>query len=203
MSVKTNLGRVGLVPRGEYDGAASYRRLDVVTFEGSTYVALCDVQGIAPEAVPNGSAASAAVATEDGGMASAPGAVVWQLLAQKGDTGDVGPTGPQGPQGEPGTVEDIPYSDSMPQAAGEASPGVSEEVSRADHVHPMPTAADVGARPSDWMPTAADVGARPSDWTPTAAQVGAIPANISKADLRTAAGLTFSLSGTSLTITVN
>lgn len=34
-------------------------------------------------------------------------------------------------------------------------------------------AADVGARPDDWMPTAADVGARPDDWMPTAADVGA------------------------------
>nr|AKN36052.1 hypothetical protein [Vibrio splendidus]AKN36651.1 hypothetical protein [Vibrio sp. FF_482]AKN37825.1 hypothetical protein [Vibrio tasmaniensis]AKN38735.1 hypothetical protein [Enterovibrio norvegicus]AKN39125.1 hypothetical protein [Vibrio kanaloae]AKN39958.1 hypothetical protein [Vibrio sp. FF_307] len=40
----------------------------------------------------------------------------------------------------------------------------------------MPTAADVGARPDDWMPTAADVGARPDDWMPTAADVGAMPA---------------------------
>ena len=37
------------------------------------------------------------------------------------------------------------------------------------------TAADVGARPSDWMPTAVDVGARPSDWMPTAVDVGALP----------------------------
>ncbi|MGM9574045.1 MAG: hypothetical protein ACI3VJ_06450 [Hominicoprocola sp.] len=39
----------------------------------------------------------------------------------------------------------------------------------------MPTAADVGARPDDWMPTAEDVGARPADWMPTAADVGALP----------------------------
>ena len=39
----------------------------------------------------------------------------------------------------------------------------------------MPTAADVGARPSGWMPTAVDVGARPSDWMPTAVDVGALP----------------------------
>ena len=30
MEVSTNLGRVSLVPRGEYDPAAAYRRLDVV-----------------------------------------------------------------------------------------------------------------------------------------------------------------------------
>lgn len=37
------------------------------------------------------------------------------------------------------------------------------------------TAADVGARPNDWMPSAADVGARPDTWTPTASDVGARP----------------------------
>ena len=39
------------------------------------------------------------------------------------------------------------------------------------------TAADVGARPGDWMPSAADVGARPSNWIPSAAEVGARPSN--------------------------
>ena len=41
------------------------------------------------------------------------------------------------------------------------------------------SAADVGARPADWMPTAQDVGALPRTYTPpdqTAAQVGADPA---------------------------
>ena len=182
MSVKTNLGRVGLVPRGEYDAKASYRRLDVVTREGSAYVALCDAQGIAPGA--------------DGEVP------VWQLLAKKGDKGDAGPVGPQGPQGEPGRVEGIPFSDGDPAALGEASPGVSGGISRADHVHPMPTAQEVGARPDSWMPTAQEVGARPDSWTPTATEVGAIAADIPKAELRAAAGLTFSLAGTVLTITV-
>lgn len=40
----------------------------------------------------------------------------------------------------------------------------------------LPTAAEVGARPVDWLPTAAEVGARPSDWLPTAADIGAEPA---------------------------
>lgn len=35
------------------------------------------------------------------------------------------------------------------------------------------TAAQVGARPSDWIPTAEEVKARPDTWMPTAAQVGA------------------------------
>lgn len=40
------------------------------------------------------------------------------------------------------------------------------------------SAADVGARPDDWMPTAADVGARPSSWMPSAADVGAVPVGV-------------------------
>ena len=36
-------------------------------------------------------------------------------------------------------------------------------------------AADIGARPDNWMPTAQDVGARPDDWMPTADDVGAFP----------------------------
>lgn len=39
------------------------------------------------------------------------------------------------------------------------------------------TAADVGARPNNWVPTAAQVGARPSTWTPTAQEVGALPSS--------------------------
>ena len=35
------------------------------------------------------------------------------------------------------------------------------------------SAAEVGARPSDWMPTAEQVGARPTSWTPTYSDVGA------------------------------
>ena len=38
----------------------------------------------------------------------------------------------------------------------------------------LPTAAEIGARPSNWMPNANDVGARPDTWTPTAAEVGAV-----------------------------
>ena len=37
----------------------------------------------------------------------------------------------------------------------------------------MPTAAEVGARPSTWTPSASDVGARPDTWTPTYSDVGA------------------------------
>lgn len=71
----------------------------------------------------------------------------------------------KGEKGDAGAAAELPLSDSAPLALGTATPGTSENVSRADHVHPMPTASDVGARPGTWTPTAADVGALPSGAT--------------------------------------
>ena len=44
---KTVLGKVGMTPRGSYSDTTEYKRLDVVTFEGSSYVCLKDSIGIA------------------------------------------------------------------------------------------------------------------------------------------------------------
>lgn len=66
------------------------------------------------------------------------------------------------PQGNPGDLDSIPWYAGMPSAAGTASPGTSDQVARGDHVHPVPTAAQVGARPDNWMPTAEQVGAYPA-----------------------------------------
>ena len=71
----------------------------------------------------------------------------------------------KGEKGDAGEAAELLLSDSVPLALGTATPGTSENVSRADHVHPMPTASDVGARPGTWTPTAADVGALPSGAT--------------------------------------
>ncbi len=49
MEASTKLGRVSLAPKGEYDPAASYERLDLVGFEGSGYLVLRPVQGVTPE----------------------------------------------------------------------------------------------------------------------------------------------------------
>lgn len=57
-----------------------------------------------------------------------------------GPTGPQGPAGPAGPAGTPAT-----YSNATPQALGDAVAGSSGAASRADHVHPLPTAAAVGA----------------------------------------------------------
>lgn len=51
---------------------------------------------------------------------------------------------------------------------------VDTHVNNKENPHGV-TAAQVGARPSDWMPTAEDVKARPATWTPSASDVGARP----------------------------
>lgn len=51
-----------------------------------------------------------------------------------------------------GGTSPSPYT-SNPSALGTASPGSSANYSRGDHVHPMPTAGDVGAIPSPSSPS--------------------------------------------------
>ena len=84
MAETINLGIVGIKNMGEYDAETNYEKLNVVTYQGSTYCALKDTVGNLP------------TNTE-----------YWQLYAQKGDkgdtgdTGDTGATGPRGPKGDP------------------------------------------------------------------------------------------------------
>lgn len=95
-------GRIGFVIRGEYNAADTYDFLDVVYYEGSSYVAKKETTGHVPE--------------EDNEY--------WQIFAlqgpkgdtgakgEKGDTGpqglkgDTGETGPQGPKGDTGPQGD-------------------------------------------------------------------------------------------------
>lgn len=51
----------------------------------------------------------------------------------------------RGPQGVPGSIADIPYSDEPAQDLGVAAAGASMDVARADHVHKLPSAMDIGA----------------------------------------------------------
>lgn len=60
-----------------------------------------------------------------------------------GSQGPIGPTGPQGPVGPAGPAVNI--SDATPSPLGTAGAGSSPEASRSDHVHAMPSAANVGA----------------------------------------------------------
>ena len=69
----TNLGRVALVPAGEYDPIAQYQRLDVVEHEGSSYLALRAVQGVTPAAGDD-----------------------WMLLVRRGAPGQDGTNGQDG-----------------------------------------------------------------------------------------------------------
>ena len=62
--ITTNLGRVSIVPRGEYDPKAAYLRLDLVQHRGASYLALHELTGVTPS---------------DGED--------WMLVAEKGDTG--------------------------------------------------------------------------------------------------------------------
>lgn len=68
-----------------------------------------------------------------------------------------------------------PYT-SNPAALGTASPGSSANYARGDHVHAMPTAAQVGALPSSTSipSTPADIGAAPAVTEVTVSTAGAV-----------------------------
>lgn len=71
-------------PMGAYDPDTAYSLLDVVSYEGASYLALKDVQGVAP--------------SNDG--------TNWMLLTEKGDTGlAVGSVVKTGGTGAPGTTD--------------------------------------------------------------------------------------------------
>ena len=67
----------GLTPnlRGRFEAYKKYQRLDVLEFDGSSFVALCDDPGI-------------------------PGDAGWQLLCHRGTRGPAGDVGPRGRKGE-------------------------------------------------------------------------------------------------------
>lgn len=66
------LGIVGIKNMGLYDANTNYEKLNVVTYQGSTYCALQDCKGKLPTNTD-----------------------YWQLYAEKGSTGDTGPQGPK------------------------------------------------------------------------------------------------------------
>ena len=75
-----------------------------------------------------------------------------------GATGATGPAGSAGAQGATGaTGPGATLSNATPADLGTAAPGVSTEASRADHVHDLPTAADVGAAASLHVHSGADI----------------------------------------------
>ena len=49
--MRLNLGKVICIPRGEYNAEAVYRRLDIVSYNGGSYLVIADsITGITPEA---------------------------------------------------------------------------------------------------------------------------------------------------------
>lgn len=73
----TNLGKVTIVSKGAYSASVTYEKLDVATYNGSSYIALKTTKGNAPTNTS-----------------------YWSLLAQKGDKGDQGIQGIKGDTGE-------------------------------------------------------------------------------------------------------
>ena len=74
---KTSLGKVGILPKGEYSSATQYLRLDIVSYNGSSYLCIKDCVGID-------------VTNKE----------YWLLIAQKGDKGDIGEKGDKGDAGK-------------------------------------------------------------------------------------------------------
>ena len=76
----TNLGKVSVTPKGAWSSSSTYEFLDIVTNNGSSYLAV--------KAVPAGTALS--------------NTTYWLVIASKGDKGDTGETGPKGDTGDTG-----------------------------------------------------------------------------------------------------
>ncbi|MCM1220616.1 MAG: hypothetical protein NC548_39625 [Lachnospiraceae bacterium] len=87
----TVLGKVSLVPRGEYHPDEKYLLLDYVQYQGNGYIVRQECQGITPEEGKYYMLAAAKGAT---GVQGDKG--------DKGDTGDKGDKGDKGDQGDPG-----------------------------------------------------------------------------------------------------
>lgn len=101
----TRLGRVSLVPRGAYEASAVYNRLDIVEYEGSSYLVLADgVTGVTPVAGPE-----------------------YMLVAEKGGKGDPGAPGTPGGKGDPGERGETGVGvQSVERTAGDGSPGTTD-----------------------------------------------------------------------------
>lgn len=85
MSIRQDLGKVSVTPKGTWSSATAYERLDVVTYNGGSYLSVQDV--------PIGTA----ITNTD----------YWQLVAEKGETGATGAQGAQGETGATGATPDI------------------------------------------------------------------------------------------------
>ena len=78
---ETILGKVSVTPKGAYAAGTQYERLDAISHEGGSWMALKTVQGVEPGTDPES----------------------WMQLAEKGKTGDTGPQGAPGKDGVDGS----------------------------------------------------------------------------------------------------
>ncbi len=83
MVIEQDLGIVAMDFKGEYDSGKNYEAKNVVTYNGSSYVALKETKGNEPNN------------TE-----------FWALLAKRGEKGEQGIQGPQGEKGDKGDKGD-------------------------------------------------------------------------------------------------
>lgn len=87
----TVLGKVSLVPRGEYHPDELYKLLDFVQYQGNGFIVRRECKGVTPE---EGEYYMLAASKGDEGATGAKG--------DKGDPGDKGDKGDKGDQGETG-----------------------------------------------------------------------------------------------------
>lgn len=98
----TKLGRVSLVPRGAYDQKETYNRLDIVEYDGSSYLVLTDgTTGAIPANTPP-----------------------YMLIAGKGSKGDTGEQGKTGKTGAAGS--DGVGIQQIERTAGNGFPGSTD-----------------------------------------------------------------------------
>lgn len=85
----TVLGKVCPVPRGDYSATETYYALDIVGYQGGSYLAMQEIMGITPS-------------NDQVNWMQLSGPGLPGAQGPQGETGPQGPEGPQGPQGETG-----------------------------------------------------------------------------------------------------
>lgn len=104
----TNLGKVSITPKGEYNAQIAYEPLDVISYQGDGYIVLKSVQGVTPV---NGDTYMKLVSKGDAGQKGDTGAP-----GEKGDPGQPGEQGVPGEKGEQGEKGDpFTYADFTPE----------------------------------------------------------------------------------------
>ena len=104
----TNLGKVKVTPKGDYNSGTQYEILDIVSFGGGSYIALKDVLGIEPanDGVNWQQIAGQGTAGNDGvtftPSVSAEGIISWTNDGDEENPEPVNIKGPKGDQGNAG-----------------------------------------------------------------------------------------------------